>query len=398
MPTPIDGPAELVTPNLFDEAFDIPIRPDVVVYDNTLRDGEQTPGMSFSARDKLEIATALDDLGISWANVGFPAISRGEYEAVEGIVSAGLKMKLAALCRLSTKDIDLTVASGVDLLAVFIPSSDTHLKHKLQMTEAEAIDKVSKYVAYAKSSGKLVSFGVEDGSRSPMPRLIRIYQAAEAAGADYLVYSDTVGVLTPLRTYAIVRTLCSALTKPFGLHFHDDLGLAHANTLAGLQAGAYMGHVTVDNLGERAGNACLCEMAVTLRVLYGLDLGLDLSKLQALSETVHRITGTEPPVSKGVTGKWTFTHESGIHVAGVLADPETYQPYPPALIGRQHQLAFGKHSGKRGVQYLAEREGVELSDEACARLLARIKEQAKEVGGPVDDQLLIEWLRAEAGK
>lgn len=392
----LEGQRAPSTANILTDAFELPISHDVIIFDNTLRDGEQTPGIAFSLEDKLAIARALDAMGVPWANVGFPAVSAEEARTIRCIVDAGSNMKLAALSRLLPRDIDVTVESGVDMLALFIAGSDTHLHDKLRMTESEAIARIDQYVAYAKSSGRQIAFGIEDGSRTPLPRLLRMYQAAEAAGADFLVFVDTVGVLTPVSTYMVVRALSASLRSPIALHFHDDLGLAHANTLAGLQAGARMAQVTVNNLGERAGNASLAELVVTLRVKFGLTLGLDLGQLHTLSQLVHRITQTEPPPSQGVTGRWSFTHESGIHVAGLLANAETYQPYPPALIGRRHELVFGKHSGKRAVQYVAECEGVELSDRACVRLLERIKAASSQSPEPVDDALVRAWVRAEA--
>jgi isopropylmalate/homocitrate/citramalate synthase len=385
--------------NLLTESFELPIRKDVVIYDTTLRDGEQTPGVTFTSDEKLEIATALDAFGVHIAAVGMPVISPAEFAAVKRIATAGLKMQTGALCRLVERDIDRTVESGVDWLGLFTGGSYTHLEEKLGMSESQAIAQIEKLVAYTKSSGRGAIFAVEDGSRTPLPRLIRMLQAAEAAGADYIVFTDTVGILTPVSTFMVVRTLASVLKVPLGLHFHNDLGLAHANTLAGLQAGAKMAQLSVNGLGERAGNAALEELAVALRVKWGIDPGLRLDRLHELSMLVHRAAGTEPPGNKGVTGKWAFTHESGIHVAGLLTNPETYQPYPPALVGRSHEIVFGKHSGKHGLLYFAERNGIKLSDEACQAVLARIKEQGdRKTAGPISDDTVLAWIRAEAGQ
>jgi isopropylmalate/homocitrate/citramalate synthase len=385
--------------NILTESFEIPIRNDLVIFDTTLRDGEQTPGVTFTSDEKLEIATALDALGVHIASVGMPVISPAEFATVKRIATAGLKMQTAALCRLAERDIDRTIESGVQWIGLFIGGSHTHLEEKLRMTEAQATAQVEKLVAYTKTSGRAVIFAVEDGSRTPMPRLIRMLSAAEAAGADYIVFTDTAGVLTPVSTFMIIRTLASVLKVPLGLHFHNDLGLAQANNLAGLQAGAKMAQLSVNGLGERAGNASLEELLVALRVKWGIDLGLRLDKLHDLSMLVHRAAGTTPPANKGVTGKWAFTHESGIHVAGLLTNPETYQPYPPAMVGRSHEIVFGKHSGKHGLVYLAERHGIKLSDEACQAVLARIKEHGeKKAFGPIPDETILEWIRAEAGQ
>jgi isopropylmalate/homocitrate/citramalate synthase len=393
----IDTRAGDSTANVLTAAFEPAIEQPIELYDNTLREGEQPPGVWFTADEKLAIAGALDAAGVHWANVGFPAVSEAEAASVRAVAGAGLRMKTSALARMLRRDIEITAETGVDMISLFLGGSDVHLAHKYQMTESDALARIEDLVPYAKSSGKVVCFCIEDGSRTPMPRLVRMFQTAEAAGADYVVLADTVGVLTPPSTQAIVGVLRSLLQVPIGVHFHDDLGLSLANTLAALQAGAQMAHVTVNGVGERAGNACLEELAVVLAVKYGRDLGLSLDRLYDLSARVHRASGTEPPAHKAITGKWCFTHESGIHVAGILAEPETYQPYPPALVGRAHELVFGKHSGARSVRYWAEQNGIALGDAACRAVLEQIKRRGKREGGPVSPEQVLAWIRAEAG-
>lgn len=388
------------TANVMAGAFEPPFSHPVEFYDNTMREGEQTPGAKFTPDEKLELAMALDDFGMHWANVGFPASSPEEFEAVARVTGAGLKrMKTAALCRLLPSDIDITVKSGVDLVSVFVAASDTHLEHKYHISESEMIARIEKFVPYAKASGRMVAFSVEDATRAPLPRLVRMLQAAEAGGADYHMLGDTVGILTPISAYMMTRVLTSAVKNPIGLHFHNDLGLALANTLAGLHAGGHFAQVTVNGAGERAGNVCLEEAAVFFKVKYGMDFGFKLNKLASLCALAHRMCGTEAPAHKAVTGKWAFTHESGIHVAGVLASPETYQPYPPELIGRHHEIVFGKHSGRHGVRYYAETQGIALSDDGCQEVLDHIRKYDKGAGpGPVPDHLVLEWIRAAAAR
>jgi homocitrate synthase NifV len=265
------------------------------------------------------------------------------------------------------------------------------------MSEADALARIEELVPLARSGGKQVAFCLEDGSRTPLDRIVRMFRAAQDAGADYAVLADTVGVLTPFATFDLFQALGREIRIPLGAHFHDDLGLALANTLAALQGGARVAHVTVNGVGERAGNACLEELAVALEVKYGVRLGLDLSGLADLSALVHRASGTEAPAHKAVTGKWCFTHESGIHVAGVLASQETYQAYPPALVGRSHQIVFGKHSGAHSVAYLASRSGIGLSPDGCARVLGRIKAHGKR-DGATPDELVLDWIREEASR
>jgi isopropylmalate/homocitrate/citramalate synthase len=387
-------PAGASTSNVLTGQFERPIDARrVMLYDNTLREGEQPPGVVFTSDEKYELALALDDFGVHFANVGFPAVSKEEFQTVARIAKAGLRMKLASLSRVLPEDIDKTVDAGVAMVALFLGGSDSHLRSKLRLSEAEALGKIEAAVRRVKERGAIASFAVEDGSRTPLPRLLKMYQVAVEAGADYLVIADTVGVLTPHTTYRLVEILKSLLPRPIGLHFHDDLGLALANTLAGLEAGAEMAQVTVNGAGERSGNTCLEELVVALKVKYGVELGLKLDRLTALCERVHRASGTRPSEHKSITGKWCFTHESGIHVAGILAEPECYQPYPPQMVGREHEIVFGKHSGMQAVAYLAQRERIELSESARRAVLDKIKRFAESKQGTVEPEMVIGWMR-----
>ena len=384
------------TANVLTEGLEPALPADIEIYDNTLREGEQPPGVLFRPDEKLAIARALDRMGVHWANVGFPAVSRDELAAVRAVTSAGLRMRTAALSRMLPADIDVAVESGVDLISLFLGSSDLHLRHKLRMSEAQAIERIHALVAHARSSGKLVAFCLEDGSRTPYDRIVRMFEAAQDAGASYAVLADTVGVLTPFAAFDVSRRLSGAVRIPLGVHFHDDLGLALANTVAALQGGARMAHVTVNGVGERSGNACLAELAVLLHVKFGRTLGLELGELHALSGLVHAASGTRPPEHKAVTGRWCFTHESGIHVAGLLASRETYQPYPPSLVGRSHEIVFGKHTGTHSVAYLAALHGIDLDADACGRVLARIKSHGKSEGSAIPDDVVLAWVRSES--
>ncbi|HJL42811.1 MAG TPA: hypothetical protein RMG48_16010 [Myxococcales bacterium LLY-WYZ-16_1] len=381
------------TANLLTGAFETPIPNDLVIYDNTLREGEQPPGVRFSADEKLEMAQLMSDTGVHWANVGFPASSAAEWQGVNRICKAGLRMKTAALCRLKPEDIDRTVDAGVEMVALFVGGSDTHLFDKLRWTEERALDEAEAAITRCKERGVLASFAVEDGSRTPIERLLALYDRAEKAGADYMVFPDTLGVLTPESAAGITRLLAHRYEAHIGTHFHNDLGLALANTVSALRAGAKMAQVTVNGAGERCGNTCLEELLVLLHVKYGCDLGIDLSRLHELSQLVHRASGTEAPPHKPVVGGWTFTHESGIHVAGLLANPECYQPYPPATVGRAHEVVFGKHSGAAGVRRLAKELNLELSDDGVTEVLTRIKDHAEKHKGTVPEPRVFAWIR-----
>lgn len=384
--------------NVLTGAFDARMEQPIEFVDTTLRDGEQTPGVVFTPDEKLEIARALDDFGIHWVSVGFPAVSAEERETVRRIVQAGLRFRTTALARLVPADIDVTVDVGVELISLFLGGSDSHLFDKLRMTEAAALDRIESAVRYGKDRGAKIIFSVEDFSRTPLPRLLRMYQVAYDAGADEIGLPDTMGMLTPTSAGHIVRLLKTLFPRRVVLHFHNDLGLALANTLAGLEAGADVAHVTINGLGERTGNTCLEELAVVLKVKYGRDFGFKLDRLPALSALVHRATGTQPGPHKPITGNWCFTHESGIHVAGLLANPECYQPFPPALVGRHHEIVFGKHSGSQGVDSLAGQAGLPpLSEAGRKAVLDRIKTQSERRKGSIRDEEVLEWIREEQG-
>jgi isopropylmalate/homocitrate/citramalate synthase len=396
MPLKIPPQRGELTANVLTGCFQPRLDHTIELYDNTLREGEQVPGIVLGPDQKLEIARALDDFGVHWANVGFPAVSRQERASVERIARAGLRMKIAAMARLRTDDIDITVDSGAQLVSLFLPGSDSHLRDKLQLEVDEGLERIARLVSYCKGRGVVTSFLVEDASRTPLPRLLRMFQVAADAGADYLVVADTVGVLTPTATHRAIAFLRALLPRPIGMHFHDDLGLALANSLAGLEAGAQLVHVTINGVGERAGNTCLEELAVVLKVKYGRDFGFRLDRLDALSRRVHELCGTRAAEHKPITGKWCFTHESGIHVAGLLANPETYQPFPPELVGRRHEIAFGKHSGVAGIEQLGRQEGTPLTSDQARAVLDRVKRTA-EARQAVTEAELLRWMREAAG-
>jgi isopropylmalate/homocitrate/citramalate synthase len=381
--------------NVLTGAFEGRIEQPIEILDTTLREGEQTPGVVFSVEEKLAIAHALDEAGVHWISAGFPAVSAEERETVLRVTRAGLKARIAALARMLPGDIDAAVDCGCELVSLFLGGSDSHLADKLRLTEGQGIDKIQSSVRYAKERGALVAFGVEDFSRTPLPRLLRFYQVAVEAGADQLTFPDTLGALTPTSTARLFTFFKALFPVPLIAHFHNDLGLALANTLAALEAGASGVHVTVNGVGERTGNTCLEELALVLKLKYGRDLGLRLDRLHDLSLLVHRACGTEPGPHKPVTGRYSFTHESGIHVAGMLANRECYQTYPPEMVGRQHEIVFGKHSGTQGIAALAERAGLPLPEAARKSVLDRVKREAERTHGSVPEEKILEWIRAE---
>lgn len=382
--------------NVLTGPFENRLTPPIEIIDSTLREGEQPPGIVFSPDQKFEIAQALDEVGVHRVSLGFPAVSAEEAASVTRMAKAGFRFRKGALVRMLASDIDIAADCGVDAVMLFIGGSDSHLYDKHRMSEDEALRKIDASVRHAKKLGIGCGFGIEDFTRAPLARSLRFFQAALDSGADEIGLADTLGVFTPTTSYRVLSLLTALLPASIMVHFHNDLGLALANTLMALEGGAKAASVTVNGVGERTGNVCLEELAVVLRLKYGLDLGLKLDKLHDISKLVHKFSGTQASEHKPIVGQWTFTHESGIHVAGLIANPETYQPFPPHLIGRHHEIVFGKHSGVQGVARLAELSGLSLSDAGRKAVLDRIKKDAAENRRTVPEATILEWIREEA--
>ena len=347
------------------------------VCDTTLRDGEQVRGVNYSPEQKLEIAMLLDKMGIESIDAGFAATSKRERDAIRMISEANLNMRIMSMCRVVKEDIDYALSCGVNGVILFIPSSDSHIKAKFGANIIEErekiVEKAMNSIKYAKDKGLFVEFGVEDSSRTNIDIVLDILSKAEEAGADLLGTTDTVGWMTPERTYAFIKKLVDNLNKPVGIHCHNDLGLATANTVAGLLAGAGYCSPTVNGIGERAGNASLEEVIMTLKVLYGQNLPYDTKVISELSKTVERYSGVNMDILKPVIGKNAYTHESGIHIHGMLKDTNTYEIYNPEIVGKSREYAIGKHAGKNTIQHFLANHGYELSVEETSEFWNELK-------------------------
>ncbi|MDJ0273712.1 MAG: 2-isopropylmalate synthase [Nitrososphaerota archaeon] len=360
----------------------------VQVFDTTLRDGEQSPGVALRVEEKLRIAEALADLGVAVIEAGYPAVSRGEMEAVRSIARLGLPSKICALSRCEKGDIDRAVDAGVDWVHVFIATSELHMKYKLRMTPDEVYSRAVEMVEYAKSRGVTVHFSCEDATRSERKFLLKVYRGAAEAGADSVDIPDTVGVAIPEVMKELVREVKGVTGLPVAVHCHDDMGLATANTLAGVEGGAEIVHVTVNGIGERAGNTSLEEVVLALETLYGVKTGIRLEKLASVSRLVSRLTGMVVQKNKAVVGDNAFSHESGIHVHGVINNPATYEPVMPEVVGKRRRIVLGKHSGTHAVLEVLKQHGFNLSHEETRRVLERVKELG-DMGMRVTEELLL---------
>ncbi|WP_316524325.1 UbiA family prenyltransferase [Kitasatospora brasiliensis] len=348
----------------------------VVISDTTLRDGEQMPGVVFSPAQKLELARRLDALGIPLIEAGFPSVSAEEAAAIRGIVDLGGDALIQAIARPLDRDVDAAIETGAHSIAIFIGTSESHLTSKLRMSLDEVLTNVDRAVRRAKRAGRQVVFAAEDATRTDHDVLVRVCLAAAEAGADSLGLADTVGIAHPASMAAMVRAVAADCPLPLAVHCHNDLGLATANSLAGLTAGASGVQCSVLGIGERAGNAPLEQVVMALGTAFGHDTGLRLGELQPLAEYVADLVRVRVPPYQSVVGANAFTHESGLHLDGISQDPSTYEPYRPELLGRTRRIVLGKHSGVSAVRTVADSLGLALDADEARATLAAIKRAA----------------------
>jgi len=341
--------------------------------DTTLRDGEQTPGVSLDTEEKLAIARGLDALGVQVIEAGSAMTSVGERQSIKAVSAAGLNAEICSYVRVLTADVDTALACDVDSVHLVVPVSDLHIECKLKSDRKSVIRKAVEVTEYAKDHGLIVELSGEDASRADQDYLAGLYLAGIDAGADRLAFCDTVGVLVPEVATEVFGRL-SRLGAPISVHCHNDFGMATANTIAALRAGAAQAHVTVNGIGERAGNTSLEEVVMTLESLYKIDTGIKCQDIYQLSRLVSRMTGLPLATNKAIVGENAFTHEAGIHVHGLLADTKTYEPIHPETVGRKRRIVLGKHAGKASVELALREFGIGVSDEQLSQIVTRVKE------------------------
>jgi len=368
----------------------------ITIYDTTLRDGEQTPGVCLGTDEKLEIARKLDELGIHQIESGFPVVSKQEKISVKAIADEGLNAEILALCRTKKEDIDVAIDCGVDGVITFMATSDLHLKHKLRLTREEALNVCMNSIEYAKDHGLFLAFSAEDATRTDLEFLKQIYRKAEDYGADRVHIADTVGAISPQGMAYLVRELKKEINADIALHCHNDFGMALCNSIAGLVAGGSAVSTTVNGIGERAGNTSLEELIMTLLIIYGVDLGFNISVLYELSRLVEKHTLMKVPENKPIVGKNVFRHESGIHVDAVIEEPLTYEPFLPEMIGHHRRIVLGKHSGCRAVKAKLEEYGIDVTREELCRIVEEVKKN-REKGKYINDELFAEIVRSVRG-
>jgi isopropylmalate/homocitrate/citramalate synthase len=350
----------------------------IVFWDETLRDGEQTPGVHFTPEEKLQLAEMMSEIGLSVINAGIPVVSEEEAEAVRRVAGAGLKAKILAAARTVPADVEAVIRSGATHIAIFVAASNVHLRYKLKMSQDDVVAASTRSVRIAKQAGLHVAFVTEDTVRAPFDFVEKLYLAVQQEGADRLVISDTVGIMTPLTFRWYLQEFQRRIRpKDWSVHCHNDFGLATANTLTALELGVNSPHVCVNGLGERSGNTPLEELALGLEKLYGVRTGLDLSRLYELSRMVEQLSGVPVSATKSVVGYNAFSHEAGIHTHGILAHTLTYEPVQPEVIGRQRRMILGKHTGKAALVEKLKERGMVLPDPVLVDLLQRLKSSAE---------------------
>jgi homocitrate synthase NifV len=363
----------------------------IVINDSTLRDGEQTPGVVFTPQEKVSIALALEAAGVDEIEAGIPAMGEAEIESIAAVGQALHRSVAIAWGRMTKSDVDAAVRTGLTRVNLSVPLSDCQIRAKFNTSRADVLQRIRNIVPYALDRGLQVAVGGEDSSRADLDFICETILAAEDAGAHRFRFADTLGVLDPFGTYAIFRRMWAETDMELEFHGHDDLGLATANTLAAVHGGATHASVCVLGLGERAGNAALEEVVAALAHLSDLKTGVAMSRLPALADLVSSAAGRPIPPGKPIVGSAVFTHESGIHVHGLLKNPATYEGISPGVFGRQRQFVLGKHSGTASIVNALHSLGLAADEQRTRLVLAQVRDHASKTKESVSTNQLLEF-------
>jgi homocitrate synthase NifV len=377
-----------------EEMLSSKIQAPVYIDDTTLRDGEQTAGVVFANEEKLHIAKMLAQMGVHQIEAGIPAMGGDEKEAIKEIARLELPTSILAWNRAVVEDVKHSLDCGVDAVAISISSSDIHIKEKLRHDRKWVLDSIKQAVEFAKSHHLYVSVNAEDASRADPDFLIEFARAAKEAGADRLRYCDTVGILDPLETYKRVKALIEEVDIPIEMHTHNDFGMATANAIAGLKAGAVYVNTTVNGLGERAGNASLEELVMALTYCEGIGLGIRTSLFRQLSEYVALASGRPLPAWKPVVGSSLFVYESEGRASGAVRDPATYEVFLPGEVGLPRRFNVGKYSGPSVIRQKLREYGYHPSEEETRRLVPVLRARSIALKRSLFDREVVEAYSA----
>jgi 2-isopropylmalate synthase len=349
-----------------------------LILDTTLREGEQAPLVHFSAEQALSLAREIDGAGADFVEVS-PIVGQKQREIAKRMLSDGLRATVVLHCRAKREDIESVLALDPGFVAIYLSTSDLHLENKLHMTREAALARGVEMVEFARSHGLKLRFTCEDASRTDRDYLLSMVRAVSAAGADRISITDTVGMMTPAAMFSLVKEVRAATQAGIDLHCHNDLGLALANSLAGIEAGADCIHATINGAGERAGIPKLAEVAVALQVLYGQRKDIKAERLVGLSEEFSRLSGLPTDPFAPVVGQNVFRHKGGTHLAAVLREGRAYEAYSPESVGRKRRLVVGGYSGKNVLRYLSDSLNMKMSEEQLEKALARLKEKDRDL-------------------
>jgi homocitrate synthase NifV len=359
--------------------------------DTTLRDGEQAVGVIFTRWEKRQIAGLLAEIGVNALEAGFPALGDEEKECVRAVVDAAVRingdgepMELSAFARARPEDVRDAAECGVQSVVISISTSDIHIERKFRQSRQWVLDRMQQAVDEAKSLGLRFIVSAEDASRTDPEFLLRYYGLAESLGASWIRYCDSVGIEYPYTTYRLIKLVRQTITVPLEMHMHNDFGMATANVLAGIRAGATSVVASIGGLGERTGNSPLEEVAMALKHLYGVPVDIDTSRLREVAEYVARASQRAIPIWKAIIGTNVFAHESGIHADGILKNPSSYEAFSPEEVGLERQIVVGKHSGSSALMHKFKGQfGIELDGEMAGQLLERVRATAIELKRPL---------------
>ncbi len=371
--------------------------------DTTLRDGEQTAGVVFSNHEKIRIAKLLDEIGVEQIEAGIPTMGGDERDVIEQIAGLGLNASVLGWNPAQVEAIKTSIDCGVDAIAISLATSDIHIETKLMKDRAWVLKTIAECVAFAKAEKPdlYISVNAEDASRTEIGFLIEYAKTAAKEGADRIRFCDTIGLMEPFRMYKMIKHLIDETGMEVEMHTHNDFGMAVANALAGIHAGASWVNVTVGGLGERAGNAALEEVVMALKHIEGADIPYDTARFREIGEYVMGAAGRQIPVWKSVIGTNMFAHESGIHADGVIKNPKTYEVFPPDEVGLTRQIVVGKHSGSKTLVLKFHEYGLDLTKEEATELLPRVRAVAVELKRALFDKELLyiykDWMLEKTG-
>lgn len=364
-------------------------RSPLIICDTTLRDGEQAAGIVFANMEKIRIARMLDEIGVPQIESGIPAMGGDEKRAVKEIAKLGLSASVLGWNRANIEDINHSIDCDVDSVAISMSSSDIHIEHKLMKSRDWVLERITEAIEHAKSHGLYISCNAEDASRADRDFLIQFSRTAKEAGADRVRFCDTLGIMEPLRTYKAIKDIIDTVGIDIEMHTHNDFGMATANAIAGVQAGARFISTTIMGIGERTGNAPLEEVVMASKYTLDMDTGVETARFREVAEYVARASGRTIPDWKPIVGINCFVHEAGIHADGVIKCASNYEAFAPETVGLERRISIGKHSGRHTVKSVLARHGIDVDDSTAGQILEMVRSSSVALKRSITEKELV---------